>query len=418
MGKISKNKDTLTFAVLSQTTSLIAQQVALTTELRADLAHNPALSSDLWDEVYKVANYEENFDGYLSLLKTAPDSIRADRVLELTAPYPLSWGLASCAAKLSPAALQKVMSLANFNMALAAPLIASGVLPEDQVLFWMEHMLTRNEEFSLALTEIPLPFSDVLDGAISNYNVIPDALIVRALISQNRLWLRTRRNIDLRPSLIDALLAKMALRFIHHDRHISGLWVLKDLAISQHLTTKQTRLLLKIIASMLKDGICSEAAKTTLTWLLLNPSVSLFCKAKALTILPTIPLPREPAIKEGWTLEIKHSTDHATAELNSNLPRIRTTWDKAAPAQRHRVATTVKSFGISSYPTLAALYPATRVHSDKDQALNYEYVNNELSPMLDAAGPLAWEIFLATLPEWHSDIHDLAIVAVSTAVNH
>ena len=364
----------------------------------SSLATNPELDPELWEELYLRAELSDA----ITLLRYAPSEKQASRLLKEKNEYITSGAIEGGVRHLTSQVTEEFLSTQENITHFLPPLLSTGQLTEELAhelwqRLYAEYKDTRQDTYN---------YVDALTAVVAKYKVLSDTEVIEVL---QRLYKEVSRPdsgysfnicqmIDHRPTLIPLLLQSP-----YRENFFSAV------AVSQHLRTDTAATLYDAISDR-AYRLSREAKAEILGSLSRNPAVPYGLRAKAL----------------GW---INHASLRATAQSFSHslndqrihylgleflgLKPIEVTWDKA-PAGRHgEIVKHLDHLGISRFPTLEALKIFQEVDSSVE-AHNKAFIQQTLSPYLDQLGPMAWDLFLALMENWHGSMDALLEVVTTT----
>ena len=393
--------------IASYTPSHTAQAELLslsTLELRRSLAYNPHLSPRVWDVIYQeltsldMSSVAHNSSAIGTMLNNAPT--KEQKLLVLTYPDLHTVLTALEQGYTDPELIQKIIELPTFTTQHAAALLASGTLPEPFIKpLW--NLLSTDEhaiEWTERTTSNYHPHTELhaaaLQAMVAEYKLLTDEEVFNFIERYTPFpQMRLDQILDYRPTLIENLLE--AKWHIHY---------LDSISASRYLTDAHAERILLILQKLVdKNSAYGQLRCATL--LLYNPGIRASLRLQLWPLVKKVYKPTHSA-------SIRNQIRKLKREATLAKPPLATPWGTPFTGKAKSAAQTL---GTWRYPTLNP-YQHLLAELDPSAVITQQLVEEQITPALDAAGPKAWQIFLALLPNWDQGLDELLSLVRTTAV--
>jgi len=392
------------YAFAASTPSVTAQKLLLNSsnpQIPPNLARNKQLHPEIWEALYSSGDYVVK----AFLISNASTTQQAARVLDSIEYSHLALKLG--VPKMSSSVKEQLLLSPKLTVEHAAGLLLHGVVTPDQASrFWNMVLTHRNLGHpSMAAAT----YLEVLTAVLTHYG---------ALVSDEQLldWIKHSPSIlptsipgllDCRPSVIPELLRTDNIQGAH-----------RAAATCRHLTEEQGRRLLKLLRKDSTPLIGKALAAVTLS---ANPSLPYSLRAEALTfaIEANEKSPRTAglfATTYSRPTVLENALARCSNRAATGAEHVTTPWHEITPNQLREITDIQEAFtalNVDYYPTMKQHHVVTSYQPLASINASFSEVFQVPTLEIDAAGPAAWENFLALLPGWTSSIKDLAEVSLS-----
>ena len=296
-----------------------------------------------------------------------------------------------------------------FDPSHAAAMLQSGLAPQSIVpQLWKQvktidyHPTPQTASLTMSINIHTLS----LEALATKYQTADNDELLENIISFALPYKNIARILDYRPCLLPALTAQLT------NRKLGGLLteIALAVAISQHLTAPLANQLYNFLTLSQKAKHKHLQIAQALAD---NPASPSELRVNALNWRIT------HAGDSGELANLHQTQLRARAQLKAPAPHPLTQpWVTLYGPALALAQEFIKSQGADCYPALLGteLTSFTYQREQEEQDVQVAaFINESLSPVLDAAHSQAWEIFLSLLPTWHTTTAELLSTALATA---